>query len=76
MEAARLFLDQDKQAPPNDLIRAMLGAEVDLLWVGGIGTYVKAINDRDTEVGGRANDALRLNGANLRYKVAVEGARV
>ena len=61
---------------PNDLIRAMLGAEVDLLWVGGIGTYVKASDERDAEVGDRANDPLRLNGADLRCKVVGEGGNL
>ena len=62
--------------PPNELIRAMLGAGIDLLWVGGIGTYVKARDERDAEVGDRANDALRLNGADLRCKVVGEGGNL
>jgi len=61
---------------PNDLIRAMLGADVDLLWIGGIGTYVKASDERDGEVGDRANDALRLNGVDLRCKVVGEGGNL
>ncbi|MBT4710429.1 MAG: NAD-glutamate dehydrogenase [Alphaproteobacteria bacterium] len=61
---------------PNDLIRAMLGASVDLLWIGGIGTYVKASDERDAEVGDRANDALRLNGVDLRCKVVGEGGNL
>ncbi|CAM4388913.1 MAG: NAD-specific glutamate dehydrogenase [Legionellaceae bacterium] len=61
---------------PNDLIRALLKAPVDLLWNGGIGTYVKAIEERDTEVGDRANDAIRINGSELQCKVVGEGGNL
>ena len=62
--------------PPNDLLRAILSAEVDLLWIGGIGTYVKASDERNAEVGDRANDALRLDGRQLRCKVIGEGGNL
>ena len=61
---------------PNDLIRAMLCAPVDLLWNGGIGTYVKASSERHAEVGDRANDALRVDGSELRCKVIGEGGNL
>ena len=72
---SRFGIDKDALAP-NELIRALLGAEVDLLWVGGIGTYVKAADERNAEVGDRANDALRLNGRQLRCKVVGEGGNL
>jgi len=61
---------------PNELIRAMLQAEVDLLWNGGIGTYVKASNESHGEVGDRANDALRVDGRDLRCRVVGEGGNL
>ncbi|MGF1641293.1 MAG: NAD-glutamate dehydrogenase [Rhodospirillales bacterium] len=61
---------------PAELIRALLRAEVDLLWFGGIGTYVKASGETHADVGDRANDALRVDGAALRCKVVGEGANL
>lgn len=61
---------------PNDLIRAILKAQVDLLWNGGIGTYVKATQERNLEVGDRANDAIRINGNELRCQVVGEGGNL
>ena len=55
------------------LIRLLLGAEVDLLWNGGIGTYVKAGSEKNEDVGDRANDALRIDASQLRAKVVGEG---
>src|SRR6185436_656767 len=63
-------------AAPNDVIRAILRMPVDLLWSGGIGTYVKASDESNNEVGDRANDAVRLNGAQLRAKVVGEGGNL
>jgi len=68
-------LDRD-QVAPNDLIRAMLGAEVELLWFGGIGTYVKASHQSNADVGDRANDGLRIDATRLRCKVVGEGANL
>ncbi|WP_148254362.1 NAD-glutamate dehydrogenase [Aidingimonas lacisalsi] len=65
----------DKLAP-NDLLNAMLKAEVDLIWNGGIGTYVKAEDENDSEVGDKANDALRVNGNELRCRVVGEGGNL
>jgi len=61
---------------PNELIQAILKAPVDLLWFGGIGTYIKATDQRDAEVGDKANDAIRLNACDLRAKVIGEGANL
>ncbi len=61
---------------PNDLLRAILGAPVDLLWNGGIGTYVKASTETHADVGDRANDAIRVNGADLRARVVGEGGNL
>ncbi len=61
---------------PNELLRAILAAPVDLLWNGGIGTYVKATAESNAEVGDRANDAIRINGAALRARVVGEGGNL
>ncbi|MDF5751114.1 NAD-glutamate dehydrogenase [Spongiactinospora sp. TRM90649] len=62
--------------PPNELIRAILAAPVDLLWNGGIGTYVKASSESHADVGDKASDALRINAADLRAKVVGEGGNL
>jgi glutamate dehydrogenase len=72
---ALLRLEADRMAP-NDLIRAILTAPVDLLWFGGIGTYVCAAGETNAEIGDRANDALRVSGRELRAKVVGEGANL
>ncbi len=61
---------------PAMLINALLKAEVDLLWFGGIGTYVCADEERDEEVGDRANDAIRIRASELKVKVVGEGANL
>ncbi len=61
---------------PTELIRAMLAAPVDLLWNGGIGTYVKATSESSSDVGDRSNDTLRLNGRDVRAKVVAEGGNL
>lgn len=70
-----LNLEQD-HIVPNDLIKAILRAKVDLLWNGGIGTYVKAQSETNVEVGDKANDALRVNGNELRTKIVGEGGNL
>ncbi|MFE3453375.1 NAD-glutamate dehydrogenase [Nonomuraea sp. NPDC059194] len=62
--------------PPNDLISAILRAPVDLLWNGGIGTYVKSSAESNADVGDKANDPLRVNGHDLRCKVIGEGGNL
>lgn len=66
---------QDK-ATPNELIRAILKAPVDLFWNGGIGTYVKSSVESHIEVNDKANDALRINGGELRCRVVAEGGNL
>ena len=61
---------------PDELIHALLQAETDLLWFGGIGTYVKSSQESHADVGDRANDALRVNGRDLKSKVIGEGANL
>jgi len=64
------------KATPQEVMNAILKAPVDLLWFGGIGTYVRAVSESDAEVGDRANDAIRAAGAELRCKVIGEGANL
>ena len=61
---------------PAELMRAILKAPVDLLYFGGIGTYVKASGESQSDAGDRANDALRIDAARLRAKVVGEGANL
>ena len=61
---------------PNELVRALLRAPVDLLWNGGIGTYVKADAETAAEVGDKANDAVRVNASELRCRVIAEGGNL
>ncbi|BCT93993.1 glutamate dehydrogenase [Lysobacter helvus] len=61
---------------PNDLMSAILKAPVDLLWNGGIGTYVKASSESNADVGDRANNLLRVNGEQLRCKMVGEGGNL
>ncbi len=71
-----LFGLETERLTPTELIRVLLAAPVDLLWFGGIGTYVKAGAETNAEVGDRANDALRIDGGALRCKVVGEGANL
>lgn len=61
---------------PAELINAILKAPVDLIYNGGIGTYVKATSESHAEVGDKANNALRVNGAELRARCVVEGGNL
>jgi glutamate dehydrogenase len=61
---------------PNELIRAILLAPVDLIYNGGIGTYVKATRETHAQVGDRASDSVRVNAADLRAKVVAEGGNL
>ena len=72
---ARFALEKNK-VTPTELITAILVSSVDLIWNGGIGTYVKASSESNTEVGDRANDGLRVNGRDLRCKVFGEGGNL
>lgn len=72
---ALLEVDQD-ELTPNELIRSILRAPVDLLWNGGIGTYVKGIHETHAQVGDRSNDNIRLNSNDLRVKIIGEGGNL
>jgi glutamate dehydrogenase len=61
---------------PNELMRAILLAEVDLLWNGGIGTYVRSEAESDAEVGDKANDPIRVTGRELRCRCVGEGGNL
>jgi glutamate dehydrogenase len=67
---------EDKQLTPNELIKVLLKAQVDLLWNGGIGTYVKSTQQSNAEVGDAQNNWLRVNGSELRCKVIGEGGNL
>ncbi len=72
-----LGLPEDTGAmTPQDLMRAVLRAPVDLLWNGGIGTYVKSASESNSDAGDKANDAIRINGADLRVRVVGEGGNL
>ncbi|HEY0788539.1 MAG TPA: NAD-glutamate dehydrogenase domain-containing protein, partial [Thermoanaerobaculia bacterium] len=75
-EVKALFELPSNTVTPNDLIRAMLVANVDLLWFGGIGTYVKSSEESNAQAGDRANDVLRINGDQVRARVVGEGANL
>lgn len=68
--------DNAQQLSPDELIRAILRADIDLLWNGGIGTYVRASHERDQDVGDRATDTVRVSALELRAKVVVEGGNL
>jgi glutamate dehydrogenase len=72
---ALLDLDRAEVSPP-ELMTAILKARVDLLWFGGIGTYIRATDESDAQVGDRANDAIRITGTELRARVIGEGANL
>jgi len=73
----RALLDiEAEEADPATLIAAILKAPVDLLWFGGIGTYIKSKNESHAEVGDPGNDAVRVSAAELRVKAIGEGANL
>ncbi|QOL24990.1 NAD-glutamate dehydrogenase [Thalassotalea sp. LPB0316] len=67
---------QKQSLAPNELIKELLKTKVDLIWNGGIGTYVKGSKESHLEVGDRANDSLRINGKELRAKIVGEGGNL
>lgn len=75
-EAQAAFALTRERYTPNELIKALLQAPVELLWNGGIGTYVKASHESHQDVGDRANEAVRINGRDLRCKVIGEGGNL
>lgn len=75
-EMAKRFDIYQKQLTPSELVTILLKAQVDLLWNGGIGTYVKASSQSHTDVGDKANDSVRVNGNELRCAVVAEGGNL
>ncbi len=75
-EVRQMLGVDDESLSPVELIRAILCAPVDLLWNGGIGTYVKAAIETSDDAGDRANDAVRVNAGELRTKVIGEGGNL
>ncbi len=75
-EAKKLLGLAKATATPAEVMNAILKAEVDLLWFGGIGTYVKASTESHADAGDRANDAIRINGGDVRARVIGEGANL
>ena len=75
-EIRRLLDVSEPSLQPQQLIRAILRMQVDLLWNGGIGTYVKASSEGNADVGDRGNDDVRINGNQLRCKVVGEGGNL
>ncbi|MER5702692.1 NAD-glutamate dehydrogenase [Micromonospora sp. NPDC002296] len=74
---AALGLDDDvSQLSPQELMKAILTAPVDLFWNGGIGTYIKASSQTNAEVGDKSNDAIRVDGKALRCRVVGEGGNL
>ncbi|TDB70332.1 NAD-glutamate dehydrogenase [Micromonospora sp. KC723] len=74
---AVLDLDDDvTHLSPQELMKAILTAPVDLFWNGGIGTYVKASSQTNAEVGDKSNDAIRVDGRSLRCRVVGEGGNL
>jgi glutamate dehydrogenase len=75
-EVQALLGVDDTQMEPNALIHALLQAPVDLIYNGGIGTYIKASTQSHNEVNDKTNDAVRVNGNEVRAKVIVEGGNL
>ena len=75
-EMKKLFHIEKDTLTPDELIKAMLLAPLDLLWNGGIGTYVKSKTESNENVGDRANDNLRVNGGQLGVKIVGEGGNL
>ncbi|HLT03360.1 MAG TPA: NAD-glutamate dehydrogenase [Pseudomonas sp.] len=67
---------QAEQLSPNELISALLKAPVDLIWNGGIGTYIKAGSESHADIGDKANDPVRVNGGEVRARVIGEGGNL
>ena len=75
-EIKKLFKIKQKKIEPNQLIKILLKAEVDLLWSGGIGTFVKSSTESHEAAGDRTNDLIRVDGCDLQCKVVGEGGNL
>ena len=75
-EIKQLIECKQDHLTPNELIVYILRAQVDLIWNGGIGTYIKGTAESDTEVSDKSNDAIRINGRQVRAKAIGEGGNL
>ena len=75
-EIKQMLATEKTSMTPTELMKELLKMPVDLIWNGGIGTYVKSSRETHAEVGDRANDALRVNGGELRAKIVGEGGNL
>ena len=67
---------KSKSVTPNELLHALLKSKADLLWFGGIGTYIRATSENDSDVGDRANDSIRVTAKELKFRIIGEGANL
>ncbi len=75
-EMKKSFNIKEDTLSPSELIRYLLKAKVDFIWNGGIGTFVKATNENHSEVYDKANDALRINGKDIKASMFIEGGNL
>ncbi|MCF6765430.1 NAD-glutamate dehydrogenase [Thiotrichales bacterium 19S3-7] len=75
-EMKKVFACDQNEIEPNELIQLILKANVELLWNGGIGTYVKAESESQSEVGDKANEAVRINATELQTDIVGEGGNL
>ncbi|MCG3735506.1 NAD-glutamate dehydrogenase [Vibrio cincinnatiensis] len=75
-EMQKMLATTKSSLAPNEMIKLILKMEVDLLWNGGIGTYIKASSESHSDVGDRANDTVRINGEEVRAKIIGEGGNL
>ncbi|MGH2342350.1 NAD-glutamate dehydrogenase [Segnochrobactraceae bacterium EtOH-i3] len=75
-EARALLGIEEAKPTPQTVMRAILSAQVDLLWFGGIGTYIKAADETNADAGDKANDPIRIDGGQVRARVVGEGANL
>ncbi|TVL34127.1 NAD-glutamate dehydrogenase [Shewanella xiamenensis] len=75
-EMKQMLETEKASMTPTEMMKELLKMPVDLIWNGGIGTYVKSSRETNAEVGDRANDALRVNGRELRAKIVGEGGNL
>ena len=75
-EIKKLFNISEDQVSPNTLITYLLKAEVNMIWNGGIGTYIKSSQETNAVVADKANDALRINGSEVKASMIIEGGNL
>lgn len=75
-EMKKCFNIKEDTLSPSDLIKYLLKAKVDFIWNGGIGTFIKATTESHSVVGDKANDALRINGKDIRASMFIEGGNL